>query len=75
MAQGGKKMKLYENGAYLIHGKDVVINGPEAAAEVAGKTGKQVTPEDAKKEKSLTESCRITILPVIWISCRSNLIS
>ena len=43
-------MKLYENGAYLIHGKDVVINGPEAAAEVAGKTGKQVTPEDAKKE-------------------------
>ena len=27
-AQGGKKMKLYENGAYLIHGKDVVINGP-----------------------------------------------
>ena len=39
MAQGGKKMKLYENGAYLIHGKDVVINGPEAAAEVAGKAG------------------------------------
>ena len=32
-AQGGKKMKLYENGAYLIHGKDVVINGPEAVAE------------------------------------------
>ena len=43
-------MKLYENGAYLIHGKDVVINGPEAVAEVASKTGKQVTPQDAKKE-------------------------
>ena len=27
------------------------------------------------KKQSLTESCRITILPVIWISCRSNLIS
>ena len=32
-------MKLYENGAYLIHGKDVVINGPEAVAEVAAQGG------------------------------------
>ena len=34
-AQGGKNMKLYETGAYLIHGKDIVINGPEAAADLA----------------------------------------
>ena len=43
-------MKLHENGAYLIRGSEVVINSPEAAAAVAAKTGKNVTPEDAKKE-------------------------
>ena len=43
-------MKLYENGAYLIQGKDIVINSPEAVAAVASKTGKQVSAEEAKKE-------------------------
>ena len=41
-------MKLYENGAYLVQGKDVVINGPEAVAEVKSKTGKDVNIEEAK---------------------------
>ena len=27
-------MKLYENGAYLVNGRDVVINSPEAASAV-----------------------------------------
>ena len=43
-------MKLYENGAYLVNGRDVVINSPEAASAVNAKTGKTVTPEDAKKQ-------------------------
>ena len=43
-------MKLYENGAYLVNGRDVVINSPEAASAVQAKTGKTVTPEDAKKQ-------------------------
>ena len=33
-------MKLYENGAYLVNGRDVVINSPEAASAVNAKTGK-----------------------------------
>ena len=37
-------MKLYENGAYLLNGRDVVIDSPEAAAAIAAKTGKNVTP-------------------------------
>ena len=44
-------MKLYENGAYLIQGKDVVINGPEALAEVKSKTGKDISKETAKQVK------------------------
>ena len=43
-------MKLYENGAYLVNGRDVVINSPEASSAVQAKTGKTVTPEDAKKQ-------------------------
>ena len=43
-------MKLYENGAYLVNGRDVVMNSPEAASAVQAKTGKTVTPEDAKKQ-------------------------
>ena len=43
-------MKLYENGAYLVNGRNVVINSPEAASAVNAKTGKTVTPEDAKKQ-------------------------
>ena len=42
-------MKLYDNGAYLIQGKDVVINSPEAVEAVKSKTGKEVSPQEAKK--------------------------
>ena len=45
-------MKLYENGAYLIQGKDIVINSPEAVAAVASKTGKQISAEEAKKAEA-----------------------
>ena len=42
-------MKLYENGAYLINGNEVVINSAEALDAVKSKTGKDVTAEEAKK--------------------------
>jgi len=44
-------MKLHENGAYLIQGKDIIINSPEAAAAVLDRTGKNLTPEEAKNHK------------------------
>ena len=40
-------MKLYETGAYLVQGKDVVIDSPEAIAAVKSKTGKDVTKQEA----------------------------
>ena len=43
-------MKLYEQGAYLINGKDVVIQSPEASAAVKSKTGKDVSTAEAKKK-------------------------
>ena len=43
-------MKLYEEGAYLLRGSEVVINSPEASEAVAAKIGKTVTPEEAKQQ-------------------------
>ena len=42
-------MKLYEQGAYLVQGGDVVIDTADASKEVAAKTGKSVTKQDAKQ--------------------------
>ncbi len=42
-------MKLYENGAYLIKGKEIVPETPEAAAAVGSMTGQEITAEEAKK--------------------------
>ena len=46
---GGKKVKLYKEGAFLIQGKDVVINTPDALEAVKSKTGKEVTIDQAKQ--------------------------
>ena len=42
-------MKLYEQGAYLLNGKEVIIDSPEAASAVKSKTGKDVNAAEAKK--------------------------
>ena len=43
-------MKLYENGAYLLNGKEVIIDGPEAQAAVKSKTGMDIDKQTAKQE-------------------------
>ena len=45
-------MKLYENGAYLVNGRDVVINSDRKrhAAVSMQRQESTVTPEDAKKQ-------------------------
>ncbi len=42
-------MKLYDNGAYLLNGTEVIIQSPEAKEAVKAKTGQAVSVEDAKK--------------------------
>lgn len=68
-------MKLYENGAYLVNGRDVVINSPEAASAVQAKTGKTVTPEDAKKQTIAYGILKNHNTSGNMENCRSNLIS
>ena len=42
-------MKLYENGAYLLNGKEVIIDGPKAQAAVKSKTGMDIDKQTAKQ--------------------------
>ena len=42
-------MQLFKNGAYLIHGKQVVLDGPEAKEAVKSIVNKEVSKEEAKK--------------------------
>ena len=43
-------MKLYDTGAYLVNGTELVADTPDAAAHLAGMTGAQVTKEQAKTQ-------------------------
>ena len=40
-------MKLYENGVYLVNGSDLIEDGNTASEELFGRTGKQITKEEA----------------------------
>ena len=42
-------MLLIKEGAYLIQGRDVVPNGPDAREAVKSKTGKDISEAEAKK--------------------------
>ena len=64
-------VKLYEGGAYLLHGTEVIADAPDALAAVKSKTGIETTKEAAAKE---TMAYGI-LLPVICSSFRSNLTS
>jgi len=43
-------MKLYNGGAYLVNGVDVVADAPEAEAQIQKMTGRALTKAEAKKE-------------------------
>ena len=43
-------MKLYEQGVYLLHGTELVADGPQAQDEIRQKTGQEVTKEEAAKQ-------------------------
>ncbi|MCR5202395.1 MAG: hydratase [Lachnospiraceae bacterium] len=42
-------IKLYENGAYILNGRDIVEAGPDAVKEVESKTGVSTNKDDAAK--------------------------
>ena len=55
-------LKLYDGGAYLVNGTEIITD----EAEVKAKTGREVSKEEARTQ---------IIYQAIWRDCRSNLIS
>ncbi len=43
-------IKLYDGGAYLVNGTEIIPDGADALAAVKSKTGKEVTQQEAAKE-------------------------
>lgn len=43
-------VKLYETGAYLVNGTELIADGAEASAAVKKKTGRDISREEAAKE-------------------------
>ena len=43
-------IQLYDGGAYLLGGTELIPDSAEAAMQVKAKTGKDVSKEDAAKE-------------------------
>ena len=62
-------MKLFNGGAYLVNGTDIVADSPEAGALLQQKTGHTVTKEDAKNMSldTLKEICKSVSIPVVAI--------
>ena len=74
-------MNLYKQGAYLLKGKEVVLDSPEARQIIAAKTGCTVSKEEAKKhlkyiqknDKIKNEYCKKNNIKLIrlpfWYFC------
>ena len=63
--KGGRIMvTLYDGGAYLINGTELVPDTADAPAAIENKTGVKITKEEAAK--GTMASFPPTIPPVIW---------
>ena len=57
-------VKLYDSGAYLIHGQTIIPETEAAKAEAL--TGKKIDKQRQERVQSHMESWKHTILPEIW---------
>ena len=43
-------VEFMQNGAYLVNGREIIADTPEAQQAILSKTGKEVTKEEASKQ-------------------------
>jgi aconitate hydratase len=43
-------IELMQSGAYLVNGREIIADGPDAEQAIISKTGRKVTKEDAEKQ-------------------------
>ena len=65
-------IKLFDNGAYLLHGTELVEDNAEAGAVLASKLGSAPSKEEASKTHLLTEYWLSITHLTIWRILRSN---
>ena len=46
-------ISVFEGGAYLINGAEIIPDGAEALSQVKAKTGKETTKEASRDRKSV----------------------
>ena len=69
-------VKLYNGGAWLVNGTEIVEDNKDASAVIANLTGKvPVSKEEASKETMHIQFLKNIIHPAIWMIYRLNLIN
>ena len=63
-------INLFEHGAYLLNGKELVEDNADAAAILSSKLGSAPSKEEASKIPWHMESLRSIILQAIWRTSR-----
>lgn len=63
-------VKLSKGGAYLINGTEIIEDSQTALAQVAAKTGSNITSEEAAKIQLPMEFLNHIIHQIIWTSLR-----
>ena len=51
-------MKLYKEGAYLVRGEEVVLEGADAKEAVAAKVGREISKEDAREYRAIEDELK-----------------
>lgn len=59
-------VKLYENGVYLLHGRDIIEDGPEAAEKLQAKNGHKVLKTEAAEQTISYRILKNTMFQTIW---------
>ena len=60
-------VKLYENGVYLLHGRDIIEDGPEAAEKLRAKNGhKDFEDGGSGADHFLPDFAKNTMFQTIW---------
>ena len=51
-------VELLQGGAYLVNGREIIADEPQAQQAVLHKTGKSITKEEAKKQTIFLQNPR-----------------
>ena len=66
-------VKLYDTGVYLVRGREVTADGPEALQKLRQRRERKPAGRKPSGRLWHTEFWKATMFPEIWSSCRLSL--